>query len=351
MIAWKGKARRLALAVLFTWGLLELLLRLTAPYLGPRVSTELFRSYSIERCGIYLLDPLHSIQFMWPNRHTRCMVNGYAWSNDTDERGLRNPRDCASDILVFGDSFLYGHGVELADSAVDILRRKYGWKVYNMARQGDSIYQQYTLFRLYFDILKPRHLILCPFANDFQDIEQVRSPQEQLQPMEFKPDYVDEVRSAMHSPEARTPRGNWFTTSYAYRLVAMLGRKDKADGGFQPPANEAVREERFQRQGYFYALLFQDLVTRARAAGCTVDVVYMDTAENRDAYWSVEQERIGKYFAWLCARSRVPFYSTRELLQGHPEYLLPHDGHLSPLGNQAFAALVARECPKTWASK
>lgn len=207
------------------------------------------------------------------------------------------------------------------------------------------------LFRLYFETFKPRHLILCPFANDFQDIEQARTPQQQLQPMELQPGYVEEVRSVIQSPEARIPRGNWLTTSFSYRLFALLGRLGKADGGFVPPANEPERNERFERQGYFYALLFQDLVNRARAAGCTVDVVYLDTAEHKDAFWSVEQERIAKYFAWLCARSRVPFYTTRELLQGHPEYLLPHDGHLSALGNQAFAALVARECPKTWGNK
>jgi len=345
--SWKGKLARLALVLLISWGALEALLRLTAPYLGPQVCTELVRSYSYERDGIYYLEPMTRMNFMHANADRRMAVNGFQWVHQSDARGFRNPPGADHDILIFGDSFLYGHGVNEAETAVAQLRQRYGWKVYNMARQGDSIWQQYILFRLYFDELKPRHIILCPFGNDFHDIQTARSPQDELDPPELKPDFMGIVRYNMQDPLVHRPMGNWFTSSYCYRLISMFARRLQHRGDFKPPTDPARQESEFAGAGHYYSLLFEDMLARCRSTGCTMDMVYVDTATNI-AYWGEEQARLDPFFRQLCARNQVPYYSTRELLKDHPEYELPRDGHLNPLGNEKLADFMARECPKTW---
>ena len=334
--------------LLISWGMLEGLLRLTAPYLGPEVCNELVRSYSNEPGGMYFYEPRSRLNFPYPNDHRKAAVNGHQWLHETDKRGFRNPPGSGHEILVFGDSFIYGHGVNEPDTAVAQLRQKYGWKAYNMARQGDSIWQQYILFRLWFDELKPKHVILCPFGNDFWDIEGPRSKEDQMDPPEFKPGFIDQVRANIVDPNIRRPFGNWFTASYCYRLVAMVRRRLEHRNDFHPETDESRKIADFEREGHYYTLLFEDMLKRCRAAGCTVDVVYIDTATDTD-YWRDQQAKLGVFLSQLCARNHVPYYSTRDLLKDHPELSIPVDGHLNPLGNRALADFIARECPRTWA--
>lgn len=345
--AWRGKLARLVLVLLFSWGMLEGLLRLTAPFLGPDVCNELVRSYSNEPGGIYFFEPRSKLNFPYPNDHKRVAVNGRIWHHDTDERAFRNPPGTPHEILIFGDSFLYGHGIEEPQTAVAQLRNRYHWKVYNMARQGDSIWQEYILFRLWFDELKPKHIIICPFGNDFWDIEGPRTKEDQLDPPEFKPGFTEEVRANINNPDIRKPYGNWWTSSYCYRLVAMVKRRLQHRNDFHPETDESRKVADFDREGHYYTLLFEDMLKRCRAAGCTVDMVYIDTATDTD-YWREQQLKMGVFFKDLCARNQVPYYSTRELLKGHDEYVLPNDGHLNPKGNEVLAEFIARECPRTW---
>lgn len=347
---WRGKLTRLLLVCLISWGMLEGLLRLTAPYLGTDVCNELVRTYSNERGGIYFFEPISKLNFPFPNDHKIAAVNGRVWHHDTDERAFRNPPGTGHEILVFGDSFLYGHGIEEKDCAVAQLRSAHGWKAYNMARQGDSIWQQYILFRLWFDELKPKHIIICPFGNDFWDIEGPRSKEEQLDPPEFKPGFIEKVRANLDNPEIKKPFGSWWSSTYCARLIALVRRKMDHRNDFHPETDESRKVADFEREGHYYTLLFEDLVKRARAAGCTVDVVYIDTATDTD-YWRDQQLKMGVFFKALCAKNKVPYYSTRELLKGHDaEYALPNDGHLNPAGNRALADFIARELPKNWST-
>ena len=160
------KVAKLLLVSLLTLLALELLLRLTAPYLGTDVCNELFRTYSNDKGGIYYCEALSRCYFTLPNDRKRAAVNGYQWIHQTDERGFRNPPESEHETLIFGDSFIYGHGLNEPETVTAQLRARHGWKVYNMARQGDSLWQEYILFRLWAEQLKPKHIILCAFGND-----------------------------------------------------------------------------------------------------------------------------------------------------------------------------------------
>ena len=321
---------------------LEGLLRLTAPYLGPHVCTELFRTYSNEWGGIYFCDPLSKVNFMRANDHQRAAVSGYQWSHDTDQRGLRNPPGSEHEVLIFGDSFLYGHGAQEPDTAVAQLRKVHGWKVYNMARQGDSITSEYLLFRLWFEELKPKRIILCAFGNDFYDVNQVRSAADQADPPELKPGYLEGVRKNCADPNWIKPFGSWWSTSYTYRLgLYFKGRLTPPPSASPPlPTN---RSGRFDSVAHYYTLLFEDLVKRCRQSGCRVDLVFIDVGAE-DPMWRQEIEQMDQFFTQLCQRNQVPYHNTQDLLRNRPDLTLPNDGHLNPAGNRALADFLAEKC-------
>ncbi|MBS2034119.1 SGNH/GDSL hydrolase family protein [bacterium] len=327
--------------------MLEVFLRFSASYLSSELCNELTRSYTIERGGIYFIDLDYSrTQFMRPNSKDQVVFNGYRWLNETDERGLRNPPGAAHEIMVLGDSFLYGHGVNESDTAIARLRQKYQWKVYNAARQGDCLSQEYTIFRLYFDELKPKHLILTCCGNDLLDLER-RTPAEQADPPELKPDYVTNVRYNMQDPNRMRPVGNLLTTSYSYRLFRWLGYRLQGRRPDPPALEESLRQTQRQREQHYFELLFSDMLARCQSAGCSLQVVFVTVAPVPNG-WRAEQSAVKEFLKELCAANHVPFYDTEPMAQDHPEYSLPGDGHLSPAGNAALADFMARELPEHW---
>jgi len=347
----KGKYGKLSRAVIATLSFLvalEVLLRLAAPYLGPEVCNELTRSYTIERGGIYYMDLVSRMQFMRPNQQSRVIFNGYSWTNQTDQRGLRNPPDTPHEIVVLGDSFLYGHASEEPDSAVGLLRRNYHWPIYNAARQGDSLWQEYTIFRLFIEELRPKHLVLTCCANDLLDMDR-RGPAEQANPPELREGYIAGVRYNMQDPMYIHPVGTWWSTSYTYRLFRWA-RHRLSQGSNQPAPMPGPEERRGKLPGeqLYYRLLFEDLVQRCRQAGCSLQVVFIAVDTSAAPDWALEQNTVSTFVKQLCASNKVPFYSLEPLVQGHPEYFLPHDGHLTKAGNEILSQFLARELPKAW---
>lgn len=336
------KLVKVLLVALLSLLTLEGLLRLTAPYLGSQVCTELFRTYSNEWGGIYFCDPLSKVNFMRPNDHKRAAVSGYQWSHDTDQRGLRNPPGSEHEVLIFGDSFLYGHGAQEPDTAVAQLRKVHGWKVYNMARQGDTITSEYVLFRLWLDELKPKRIIVCAFGNDFFDVNAVRSPEEQADPPELKAGFIEGVRKNCADPNWVRPFGTWWSTSYTYRLgLYFKGRLAPPPAG--GPLLPTSRSGRFDSVAHYYTLLFEDMVRRCRETGCQVDLVFVDVGAE-ESMWRQEIDQMDRFFAQLCRRNGVPYHSTKDLLRNRPDLTLANDGHLNPAGNRALADFLAEKC-------
>ncbi|MFN8606401.1 MAG: hypothetical protein U0931_02640 [Vulcanimicrobiota bacterium] len=343
------KVAKLLLVSLLTLLALELLLRLTAPYLGTDVCNELFRTYSNDKGGIYYCEALSRCYFTLPNDRKRAAVNGYQWIHQTDERGFRNPPESEHETLIFGDSFIYGHGLNEPETVTAQLRARHGWKVYNMARQGDSLWQEYILFRLWAEQLKPKHIILCAFGNDFHDIEFIHNQAELQDPPELKPGFIEKVRKNLEDPGVRYQFGDWLTTSYTYRLGLLVKRRWKtprpnAQGQAQLELQQELQQQlqrTFHQTGVYYTLVFEDLVRRCRQSGYTLDVFFINTGDEHHPAWKWEVEHVEKFLAGLCQRNRVNFYSTRSVLADRPELTLPNDGHLNPRGSQVLADFMA----------
>lgn len=115
-------------------------------------------------------------RLMIPNNNNTLYYNGYWWNHSTDDYGFRNPETYEDpDIILLGDSHIYGFGLEQDETIAQQLRDKTGETVLNMARTGDTIYQQIRFITAYKDKFNPDHIFHFYYHNDIRDINRVTS--------------------------------------------------------------------------------------------------------------------------------------------------------------------------------
>lgn len=327
---------------------LEVGLRLLAPSLPPAIGNDTVHSYSTRPGGMYFLDRPTGMRFCYPNDSRRVLANHHLWRHETDARGLRNPPETGSEVLLMGDSFIYGHGVEEPESLAGCLRRDYGWKVYNLARQGDGLSEQFLLFRLYDGQLKPKRILFFAFVNDFGDIAELRTPEQLAHPPELADAYVEQLRERLADPSQRSQTGHWFDRLYTVRFVATLmelyARRAQSGGPYQAArwVESLTVPGKFAPLSDYYRQLFANLAETCRKQGTELVVVDVDTASNHPE-WQACQTALSVFLRELCQRQQVRYLSLRSLFQGHPERVLEGDGHLNPLGHKALADFLVAE--------
>ncbi|MBK6287439.1 MAG: hypothetical protein IPF49_07360 [Gammaproteobacteria bacterium] len=92
-----------------------------------------------------------------------------------DELGFHNkgPLPSQADIVVIGDSLVFGYGVDIEQAWPQILARLSGKSVVNLGLIGASPQQYLRIYQTFGRALKPRIVVLGFFAaNDFWDAEQ-----------------------------------------------------------------------------------------------------------------------------------------------------------------------------------
>lgn len=137
------KLAPLCLVILIAVATAEILLRVLGPFVPSRIGGYVYSAYGEFPGGIYFRDEESGVNFMHVNFDTTAYSHAYFWRHRTDEFGFRNPLGTEPrEILLLGDSMVYGHGLEEEATLAQRLRSEHGWSVYNMARQGDCLYQQ-----------------------------------------------------------------------------------------------------------------------------------------------------------------------------------------------------------------
>lgn len=333
--------------IVFLTGL-ELTLRLAPSKLPPQLGNDLVRTYTTSVGGIYVFDLDTRCNFFLPNHTHHALFNGHQWLHQTDQRRFRNPPGVGTEVVLLGDSYVYGHGVEEEQTLAAVLRRDFGWQAYNMGRQGDSLPQEYTVFKLNYQELKPKKVLLFPIVNDFGDIAVVFKDEELSKPAALDYD-MDALRQRLKNPQLTRQVGNWIDWSYTYRLVESYLNTVKARGG-PPPGQRyqsALDDPKLKAViGRYYEALFVDMLRLCREIGAELEVVYL-YVEVPNEGWMHSQKVLHEYLSDLCRRHKVPYLNTYELFKGHPELVLPNDYHLSPAGHQAVARwLVERQTSK-----
>jgi hypothetical protein len=286
---------------------------------------------------------------MVPRFVTENFWNGYSWRHRTDDLGFRNPPGLAErSLLLLGDSLIYGHGVAEEHTVAHLLRTEYGRPAYNMARQGDCLYQQYVLLRLYRDELRPRTVVLFVFLNDFADLFAYRSREE----LERMPELGLDERAVRARVEklGRDPAYPFPAQLYRSRALRLLrGAARSLSGDWIARAEAAplaagdlaaavLRPEPFATASRYYRRVLGETRRLAAVQGADFRVVLLDVGA--DSGGRLAYERLGRFLAEAGREAGFSYSSTAGLFDGCGDCFLPNDGHLSPRGHALLAGFL-----------
>lgn len=111
-----------------------------------------------------------------PDFESDCYFLGYSWRHRSDGYGWRNPETWESaDVLVLGDSIVYGHGVDEDQTVTHFLRELLGTTVVNMGITGGSPVHYVAYLRNFALPLEPKVVVVLFFGNDLRDVMGDRS--------------------------------------------------------------------------------------------------------------------------------------------------------------------------------
>jgi hypothetical protein len=161
-------------SIMVTLLLIEVALRISPKIMGREFSNGVLTKYTVNQEGIYFLGANCQgkvLNLMKPNFKTTMCYNGYRWHHETDEFGFRNPgQRKEAEVLLLGDSYIYGHGVDIDKTVAYFLENSSKHSVVNLARQGDSAFQQVFLLGQYIAHFKPRYVFYFFYENDIFDM-------------------------------------------------------------------------------------------------------------------------------------------------------------------------------------
>ena len=96
--------------------------------------------------------------------------------------------DTDSDIVILGDSLVWGYGVNEPDMFANILVKKTNKKIINLGLPGYSTDQEYLFYEKLIDKFNFKQVFLFVCENDFEDIANSRIPENYSKPLFIQKD-------------------------------------------------------------------------------------------------------------------------------------------------------------------
>jgi hypothetical protein len=113
-----------------------------------------------------------------PGLARECRWNGHAWWHRADRFGQRNPETWEEvDVVLLGDSMIYGHGVDEEQTVASYLRPLLNRRVANLGQTGGCAVQYMPLLNNFGLPLHPQVAVVLFFASDLTDVSAYRSPE------------------------------------------------------------------------------------------------------------------------------------------------------------------------------
>src|SRR5262249_49613281 len=149
-------------------GILETVLRLAPGVLSGSVADQAYSGYHCYAGGIYVPD-YHLGFTLRPNCSRDLYWAGHWWRHATN--APRYPRAAVerADAAFLGDSMIYGHGVEDAQTVPSQFHARTGWAVANLGQQGTCLIQMAMRYQHRGAGLQPRVVFVCSHFNDITD--------------------------------------------------------------------------------------------------------------------------------------------------------------------------------------
>jgi hypothetical protein len=315
-------------------------LRAWPTLLGPDFANGVLSKYSDREGGIFYKDRSLSILFMIPNHTTRMYYNGHVWTHQSDALGFRNRRLAfPADIVLLGDSLIYGHGVDFEGTVGHALEQLTGLRVANLARQGDTAYQQAYLLSEYAPVFRPRFVFYAFYENDVHDLVAfvtreameafVRQPAADIR---FPPRL--ETSQALREREREFQRrGAWRRfrdSTYVYKTWRFARWKARRAGAASAPGEADPFDHRSLEWRYTAKAIDYMRHVAARHGGeLVVAPILPSDGRHRETLRAA------------IAELDLPFLDTSALTWADPSLWLANDGHFSPAGARRYAEILA----------
>ena len=344
-----GQIALVAGSVLIVLAGLEATLRRWPTLLGPEFANGALSRYTARTGGIYYHDRGLGIHFMIPNLRTTMYYNGYIWEHETDALGFRNrPLHVPADVVLLGDSVVYGHGVNYEHTVSYLLERRSGLRVANLGHQAFCAFQEAYVLTEYLPLFRPRVVVHVFTPNDIDDLyvtlggaalrEFIAQPIDRIS----YPPRTDPARLVAERERQIRNRRWWrrandgLYVAKMYRWLAHHVREWRA----APPRAEAAPPR--PRTGHDVPDVNADpasLGWRYTAHALAYMKYLTDRAGARLVMAPFTEGRQLEILRDIAARHRIEIIDTAPLFKGPT--VLPNDGHFTPYGAQVMADLIA----------
>ena len=301
----------------------ETAIRIHPKLLGQGYANFVLSRYNAKKNGIYVHDPVLKMYLMKENFHTTMYANGYVWDHRTDSKGFRNPvsKD-KTDIVLLGDSFIYGHGLDWEDTLSHFLESE-GYDAYNLARQGDSAHSEMYMLSLYGLPLNPKYVFYFYYRNDISDLFTYGLNEDEMRAFINQP---METIALKESVTRRIREESFLDTLSIYRYMqyrsALFVRKKVLAS-----ADDDLGWEYTQK-----AIAYMDYISGLHGAKFVIVPIVKDTYNDY---------LILKNFA---SEQNIAFLDMSDL--NDKKYYLKNDEHFNEKGHERMAELVSKYIEK-----
>jgi hypothetical protein len=353
------------LALVLAFLAAEAAIRTFPGLLNEKTRHAAFSRYDTLPGGIFVVEGITGARFMRADFATRAYSAGRSWSHRTDGRGFRNPPGISNpEVVLLGDSSIYGHGVEATETVSHFLHADHGLVAFDMSAQGCCPYEHYLSLRLWNEELHPPTALLFVYVNDVRDLVKLGRTAWLPEPPEIGRFDFGEIRARVDTLiHHREP---WILrATFASDLVRMFARSR----GWRPePPAESVTSKRwrppkdalgasprevsvpaavlddsiFRPVEKYINLLVDDLAARCGRASTRLVIVHL--VPPVETAWPARDQAQAKLLESLrgvCIRHGLELVDTAGFFEGHTEWILSVDGHLNPAGHRALAAFLA----------
>jgi lysophospholipase L1-like esterase len=261
-------------------------------------------------------------------------------------------------IMVIGDSFTFGSGVNLEDTYAKQLeqllqRANISCEVINCGVIGYRMWQNFEVLKRKVVPYQPGLVILGVFLNDIAA---------------SRPPYKDPTQWKGHNPFEKDASGimshvhiwnflrNWnclLETKYRYRrthhyLRGIEERKKWVKPEGSTSTWHKIMYGKMEERAYSeFVETMQEFVSTARCAGSKVLVVMIpDAAQLHET----DRQAVNRFVKKTCNTIAVPFVDITPRFEKEsdpkPLYLFPLDAHTSPQGHRLIAETIAEQIEK-----
>jgi hypothetical protein len=228
----------------------ELALHLRPALLRGRLANIAYTGYHWQGGGIYDLDPQRG-PVLRPNVRRWLYWNGHWWWHETHARAWRGPDVTNADTLFLGDSMIYGHGVEEAETVAARYAVRSGRTTVNLGQQGTCQLQSLQTLARLAPGLRPRHVYASLHPTDLGEASRYY---DDLQLQRFV-DAAEGASSSLLARPAYRPPPWWSPTWLWSRHIALPLRCAGILGALLRGARSEARFEQHVRRDPFVPTL------------------------------------------------------------------------------------------------